>query len=197
MGIGAVISIAASIFQAVRAYNNESAGAKKADQVFAELDADGKGSIGPDQLQSAFDKIALKATQKADQLFTKLDVDGDGQITKSEFSSSIGKLADQLDEHYQRLRMQTSQAGFTKDELAGAASNLTSNFDKADANSDGKISVKEAVAFGKAQLAGGGKDEGENIQLMLQVMKLMQAYGNPANATDTAANKAAKISASA
>jgi Ca2+-binding EF-hand superfamily protein len=193
MGIGAIISIAASIFQTVRTLSQDDSSSKKADQLFSQLDVTGKGNIEPGDLQGAFDKIAVKATQKTDQLFAKLDADGDGQVTKTEFSGSINRLAEQLDEHYQRLRMQGANATFSKDELAGAATNMVSNFEKADSNSDGKLSLKEAADYGKSSST--NLADGQNVELMLQVMKLMQAYGTSAKATETAAGKSAKIAA--
>ena len=122
IGIGTIISLAASVFQAVQATNRSDSSAPKTDQLFSQLDAAGKGSIESADLQSAFDKVAAKATIKADQLFSKLDANSDGKVSKEEFSSSINRLAEQLDQHYMRLRMygeQTNKTSFSKDELTG------------------------------------------------------------------------------
>lgn len=204
VGIGTLIGIAASVFQAVQAMNRPDPATQKADQLFSQLDASGKGSIDNADLQSAFDKIAAQATLKSDQLFNKLDADSDGKVTQSEFSSSINKLAEQLDQHYMRLRMQGENAGnasFSRDELSGMASNIASNFDKADTDGDGRISIKEAQNFEKSNSLASA--DGQNVELMLQVMRLMQAYGTSGTSSTSSTaqtvgeNRAQKISTSA
>jgi Ca2+-binding EF-hand superfamily protein len=199
VGIGTIIGIAASVFQAVQAMNRPDPAAQKADQLFSQLDASGKGSIDNSDLQSAFDKITAQATLKSDQLFNKLDADNDGKVTQSEFSSSINRLAEQLDQHYMRLRMQgenAANASFSRDELSGLASSITTNFSQADANGDGKISIREARHFSQANPSGASTPggDGQNVELMMQVMRLMQAYGSPQTASD---NRTQKISTSA
>jgi Ca2+-binding EF-hand superfamily protein len=193
LGIGTIIGFAASAFQAIQAMNRPDPAAQKTDQLFSQLDSSGKGSIERADLQSAFDKIATKATLKADQLFSKLDADSDGKVTKDEFSGAINRLAEQLDQHYMRMRMHGAQAdntGFTQDDLAGAASSITQNFSKVDADGDGRISVKEAINFGKTNptavastaTSSTSSAENQNVELMLQVMRLMQTYGTSQSA---------------
>lgn len=205
IGIGTIISLAATAYQAFQAANRPDAPAQKTDQLFSQIDATGKGSIEGADLQSAFDKVAVQATVKADQLFSRLDADSDGKVTKDEFSSSINRLAEQLDQHYMRLRMngaQSDKAGFSQDELTGLASNITNNFSKADADGDGKISIKEAAAFAKTNSAGSlsassaAPAESQNVALMLQVMRLMQAYGTH-GAANSSGSQTSKISDSA
>lgn len=206
IGIGTIISLAATAFQAYQAANRSDPPTQKTDQLFSQIDAAGKGSIEGADLQSAFDKIAAQATVKADQLFSRLDADSDGKVSKEEFSSSINRLAEQLDQHYMRMRMygeQSGKASFSQEDLTDLASNITNNFSKADANGDGKISIKEAIHFGKANPTGSlpasatSSAEGQNVELMLQVMRLMQAYGTSQSASDSLASKTPKISVSA
>ncbi len=207
IGIGTIISLAATAFQAYQAANRSDAPTQKTDQLFSQIDATGKGSIEGADLQSAFDKVAAKATVKADQLFSRLDADGDGKVTKDEFSGSINRLAEQLDQHYMRLRMygeQSGQASFSQDQLTGLASDITNNFSKADADGDGKISIKEAAAFAKANSTGSLSSaasatpaEKLNVDLMLQVMRLMQAYGMHQGAANSSGSPTSKISDSA
>lgn len=202
IGIGTIISLAASVFQAIQATNRPDPSTQKADQLFSQLDAAGKGAIESADLQSAFDKIAAKAAAKADHLFLKLDADGDGKVTKEEFSSSINRLAEQLDQHYMRLRMygeQAGKAGFSQDELTGLASSIANNFNNADADGDGKISIKEAANFGKANstsslsAASTSPAEGQNVELMLQVLRLMQVYGTNQIATHSSGSKTPRV----
>jgi hypothetical protein len=206
MAIGAIIGLISTVFQAVRAFSPPEAAQPQqaADKLFSKLDELGRGEIGGTELQTAFDKIKTDATGSADKLFSKLDADGDGKLTKSEFSGSINQLAEQLDQHYMRLRMHgeggmpppSADAGFTREELSGQISNLVGNFDKADANGDGRVSIKEARALAHSAgtsaaspLAAVGN---QNVELMLQVVRLMQAYGVVGGSTTSADNGTAQ-----
>ena len=205
MGIGAIIGIAASLYQAVQTYKRADAEPSKTDQLFTRLDTEGKGAINGADLQTAFDRIATEATIKADSLFDKLDADANGQVTKSEFSSAIDRLTQELDDHFTRLRMKVEtpdDVGLTREELSGAAASLASRFDQVDANGNGRVTVGEAIGFLKKSpdaVAGAGTQaEGSSkthsIELMLQVMRLMQTYGS---GSDTAAAKGSRISTAA
>ncbi|MBI4987849.1 MAG: EF-hand domain-containing protein [Rhodocyclales bacterium] len=202
MAIGAIIGIISSVFQAVRAFSPPEAAQPQqaADKLFSKLDELGQGAIGGADLQTAFDRIKADAMGSADKLFSKLDADGDGKITRSEFSGSINQLADQLDQHYMRLRMHgeggmpppSGDAGFTRDELASQLSNIVGNFDKADADGDGRVSFREAKALahsaGSASSITTAAADSRNVELMLQVVRLMQAYGIVHTPSSTAGN---------
>jgi len=90
----------------------------------------------------------------------------------------------------------SADAGFTREELTGQISNIVGNFDKADANGDGRVSIKEAMALAHSAgsstaspLAGAGN---QNVELMLQVVRLMQAYGVVGGSTTSADNGTAQ-----
>lgn len=208
MGIAAVIGIVSSVVQLVRAFNTPdppqaAQPQQKADKLFAELDAMGQGTIQRVDLDRAFDRISATTSGNAEKLFAKLDADGDGTITKSEFSGSVSRLAEQLDEHFMRIRLQregalpppAADAGFTRDELTGLVSNISGNFDRADANGDGRVSIREIRAYSLGQ---GGVPTalpesfaaGQNVEMMLQVVRLMQAYGIVGGMNNTADNSA-------
>jgi Ca2+-binding EF-hand superfamily protein len=197
MAIGAIIGIISSVIQAVRAFSPPDP-PQKADKLFSELDAMGQGAIQRADLEKAFDKIADKATAGADKLFARLDADGDGTITRSEFSGSINRLADQLDTHFMRARLHGEgglppavDAGFTRDELTGQLSGLIGNFDRADADGDGRVSLREARKFAGSDAGGTIQPLGDaNVAAMLQVVRLMQAYGIVGGSNSTADNDA-------
>ena len=191
MAIGAIIGIISSVIQAVRAFNPPEP-PQMADKLFSKLDEMGQGAIQSADLQTAFEKIKSGVAGGADKLFTKLDSDSDGKLTRSEFSSSVNQLAEQLDQHYQRVRLHgeggipppASDAGFTQEDLGGLVSGIASNFNKADADGDGRVSLKEARNFGQAsggaaqmQTATSATADGRNVEMMLMVVRLMQAYG--------------------
>lgn len=207
IGIGSLIGMVASAFQFAQTLSRSDSRGSKVDQLFSQLDAKGRGAIDGADLQKAFEDVAASATNKADQLFAKLDTNGDGKVTKDEFKGSINRLAEQLDQHYMRLRIQGSQtasAGFSKDELTGLATRLANNFEKIDANQDGRISLTEIASFSKADAIGGqtaassaqGTDTAaQNAELMLQIVRLIQAYGNATENPNNA--KGTQISVSA
>ncbi|MFZ6846238.1 EF-hand domain-containing protein [Undibacterium sp. RuTC16W] len=108
-------------------------------------------------------------------LFKKLDSDGDGKVTKQEFSSGLKKLSDELESQFNARRTSGTQdanrpppppdgdqnGGLSKDQLSSLASDvsktdstagakLTSvaqNFNAADTNQDGKVSLQETLAY--------------------------------------------------
>lgn len=205
MAIGAIIGLISSVVSIARALSpsepvQTAQPQQAADKLFAKLDELGRGEIGSAELQTAFDRIKADATGSAERLFSKLDADSDGKITRNEFAGSINQLAEQLDQHYMRLRLHgegalpppLADAGFTRDELAGQLSNLVSNFDRADANGDGRVSVREARAFARGNAADPAAavqtaaTDSRNVEMMLQVVRLMQAYGVVQGTTTTA-----------
>ena len=153
----------------------------------------------------------------ASALFKALDGDSDGQLTESEFSSSIQKLADALDSQAFSSRMggahgaggmpppppPEDDTGFTKDQLSSQLSQIgstdsersdliskvVSNFDKADANGDGKVSMQEAMAYDQSSqsrstssttdtsTASTTSSSQSDAALMHKLMELARAYG--------------------
>lgn len=185
MAIGAIIGIISSVIQAVRTFSPPEP-PQMADKLFSQIDAKGQGAIESADLQSAFDRIrAAGAGDSADRLFAKLDSDGDGRITRSEFSVSINRLAEQLDQHFMHMRMRgeagtppaAGNAGFSREDLSGMVSNLAANFDKADADGDGRVSLKEARALAQSDGVAAAAPDSRNVEMMLMVVRLMQAYG--------------------
>lgn len=176
---------------------------------------------------SSTSQSASSTSSNVDVLFSRLDADHDGKVTKNEFSSTLSKLAQQLDDQFQSMRMQdaiggmrsmppppANDAGLTKDELtsqleaAGSsdskASNLLAsivqNFDKADTDGDGKVSLGEAMSYKHSSQSSSTvtntstaksgdsttpSGSGTNDQLMRQFMHLMRAYdiGRESNST--------------
>ncbi|MBI2308849.1 MAG: EF-hand domain-containing protein [Rhodocyclales bacterium] len=184
--------------------------AEMADKLFGALDTGNQGYIEQSDLESALGKIGTGDTGAA-ELFAQLDGNSDGKVSKDEFSSALQAAAAQLDAQFGEMRMQGGMppppppgddAGFTKDELenqlseigasdskrASLISEIVDNFDAADADGDGKVSFKEAMAYDQGQDSTGTRSatddgagrvaagEDSNLKLMLQVMRLVQAY---------------------
>jgi hypothetical protein len=105
------------------------------------------------------------------------------------------------------LSSQLQQIGSADDERSSLISSLVENFVKADTNSDGKVSFQEAMAYqhdsssigtsaSAADSATSGTDaalsssSSSNLEakLMLQIMRLMHAYGAGSESDTTAAS---------
>ena len=175
-----------------------------------------------------------QANDASSQLFSALDGDSNGKVTESEFSSGMQKLAEALDSQAFSSRMGGAggmppppppgggqdDAGFTKDELqsqldeigstdskrSSLISSVVENFDKADANGDGKVSATEAMAYeqstqsstsGSSTQTGstGSASSSSQTDAMLahRLMELMRAYGG--DSATSAASSALSVSA--
>lgn len=159
------------------------------------------------------------STASVDEIFKQLDGDGDGKVTKEEMSDSLTKLAEQMESQFNSMRTSgrggmggmpppppqgADGAGFTKDELqaqldeigssdskrSDLISNIVSNFDKADTDGDGKVSMREAMAYDQSSQtastsststdsSGGATSSGSKsteAEVMKRIMQLMHAY---------------------
>ncbi len=210
--------------------------AKMAEDLFSKLDTSGKGYIQASDLESALAGLTSTSyTQSASDIFSQLDSDSDGKVTKDELSTSIKKMAEELDSQFNQMRMQGgmpppppssaqgSDSGFTKDELSSQLSEIGSsdserssliskvveNFDKADTNSDGKISFQEAVAFDQSTKTSSSTDSSStstssdsptttaktDAQVFRQLMELLRTYGNNAQSDQSTLSTLLSISA--
>jgi Ca2+-binding EF-hand superfamily protein len=158
-----------------------------------------------------------------DDVFNKLDGNGDGKVTKDEMSDSLKKLAAQLDSQFDRMRMSSgamppppppgggkegpdlskeqlvsmaNETSSTDTERSALFSSLANNFDKADADGDGKVSFKEAMAYDRStrnasagtndqsntSVAASGSAPDSEQAIMKRIMELVHAYsGNDSN----------------
>jgi Ca2+-binding EF-hand superfamily protein len=146
-----------------------------AEDLFSQLDTSNKGYLEKSDFTSAFDTVdstSASSGVSVDDVFSALDTDADGKVTQDEMTSSLKKLAEELDSQFNAMRMggmppppppEASDDGLSEDELtsiaesttdsalAEAINNLVSNFDSADTDGDGKISVQEAMAYQASQ----------------------------------------------
>ena len=208
--------------------------AKMAEDLFSQLDTSGKGYIQASDLESALSTLqSSSSTQSASEIFSQLDSDSDGKVTKDELSTSIKKMAEELDSQFNQMRMQGgmpppppssaegSDSGFTKDELTSQLSEIGSsdsarsslitkvveNFDKADTNSDGKVSFQEAMAYDQSTATSSSTDSSTtssdsttttaktDAQVFRQLMELLRTYGNDGQSDQSTLSTLLSISA--
>lgn len=184
-----------------------------ANKLFSKLDTKNQGYIEKSDLQSAFNQISGSGnsgnTASVDEVFKQLDGNGDGKVTKDEMTDSLKKIADQLDSQFNSMRTSgksgmppppppssgksDSGDGLTKDQLTSISketgstdsklTNLINNFDKADTNKDGKVSIQESIAYDQTNQtsasastnSSSAKNSGADV--MMKIMQLMHAYG--------------------
>ena len=209
--------------------------AKMAEDLFSQLDTSGKGYIQESDLESALSGLTSStSTQSASDIFSQLDSDSDGKVTKDELSTSIKKMAEELDSQFNQMRMQggmpppppsgaqESDSGFTKDELTSQLSEIGSsdsarssliskvieNFDKADTNSDGKVSFQEAMAYDQSTATSTSTDSSSasasatasstaksDAQVFRHLMDLLRTYGSDGTSGQNALSSLLSITA--
>jgi Ca2+-binding EF-hand superfamily protein len=210
--------------------------AKMAEDLFSKLDSTGKGYIEESDLTSALSSLSSKdGTASASEIFSQLDSDSDGKVTKDELSSSLQKLSESLDNQFNQMRMQgampppppneaqSSDEGLTKAELtsqlsqmgttdttgSSLMSKIVENFDAADTNEDGKVSLQEAVAYDKstqstatsassdatASATTSTSTEKSDAQVFRQLMDLLRTYGTEDGSKKSVAASLLSISA--
>lgn len=169
---------------------------------------------------SSSSSSASSSTSNIDQLFTKLDSNGDDKVTQEEFTDALKQIQSQIETNSGMQGANnmppppppppngsnSGDAGFTKDDLKSQLSEIGSsdskrsdlinkivnNFDKADTDGDGKVSMKEAQAYDQSNSSSSTSASSTNAstsdssssaddtaaKIMYQVKQLMQAYGS-------------------
>lgn len=161
-------------FDSIASVSGSSSGtSSNVDDLFSKLDTDSDGKVTKDEFSSSLNKLA----QQLDEQFQSMRMQG-----------GMGGMGG--------MPPPAKDTGFTKDELssqleaAGSSdsklSSIVQNFDKADTDGDGKVSFLEAMAYDQsskssstAATSGNGATTSASDsegQLMLQIMRLMQAY---------------------
>jgi Ca2+-binding EF-hand superfamily protein len=152
-------------------------GSSSADDLFSSLDSDGDGKVTQDEMRSGLQSLM-------DSL--------DSQFESMRMSEAMGGMppppppGDDTGFTKEELQSQLDEIGGTDSKRASLLSGIIENFDEADADGDGKVSFQEAMAYDQSATssstaaASTGESSSESAseaQLMLQIMKLAQAYG--------------------
>lgn len=168
---------------------NASGESTSADDLFSQLDTDGDGKITKQEFSDSVKKLA----EELDQQFQSARMQGampemggmppgpppgageDAGMTKEELASAAEEVS-------------SSDSG-----LSSMLTDLVQNFDAADTNQDGKVTMQETLAYQQLQSAAGSSisttatsesagttassNDNFEAQLMIQIMRLAQAYG--------------------
>lgn len=153
---------------------------KLADDLFSKLDTQSKGYLEASDLATALGSSSSTSTDSsstasANEVFKALDSDSDGKLTKSELTSGLKQVQEQLDSQFQAMRTKgkgdmppplppegEEDTGLSQDEMDEVASSttdskladmmktLSSNFEAADTDGDGKVTRSEAMEYKKS-----------------------------------------------
>ena len=191
-----------------------------AGNLFGKLDSQNKGYLEQSDFSSLLSGLQnAEASTKSEELFSSLDSDGDGQLTSSEFSDNFSNLMYSAQGTMGHRPAPLEDNGKSKDELTAlleeleeldeksteGLQSLLDNFDTADTDGDGKVTMQEAKSFRESQhvessslasQVSSGSDNTESISKLLSrtMQQLMDTYGGHAK-TNTQSGAAVNITA--
>lgn len=190
-----------------------------ASSLFSKIDTKNQGYIDKSELSSA---SSDDSGSSADDAFNALDSDSDGKVTKSELTKGIENLLSSLNSSSVNGQDNANRppppdgpppndngngddSGLTKDQMTKMASeskdsklssmlkDVSSNFDAADTNKDGKVSREEAMAYEKskgnsASSTSNSSDttSANNEVAMKKIAELLAKYASDSNTQSTA-----------
>lgn len=133
-----------------------------AGNLFGKLDSQNKGYLEQSDFSSLLSGLQNgKASTKSEELFSTLDSNGDGQLTSSEFSDNFSNLLYSAQGTMGNRPAPPEDSGKSKDELTAlleeleqddeksteGLQSLLDNFDTADTDGDGKVTMQEIMAY--------------------------------------------------
>ena len=178
-----------SAFDKIASTSSAGSSTSAVDTLFSQFDGNNDGKV----TKQEFSDTVMKLSAQLDDHFASTRMQGtmpnaemrgmpppppppgDGpSLSKDELSSTLNQIG-------------------PSDSRSNMMSNILNNFDAADSNGDGKVSFKEAIAYDQATPSSAGSTNSalsstdsssgtssasdQNLQLMLQIMKLVEAYG--------------------
>lgn len=169
------------------------------DEIFKQLDGDSDGKITKDEMSSGMQKLA----DQLDSQFNSMRTSGKGGQGMGSMppppppSSGKSDSGDGLTKD--QLTSISKETGSTDSKLA----NLVENFEKADTNQDGKVSMQEAIAYDQTNQTSASTSastessstKNTEAKVMLKIMQLMQAYGLEQDSSQSGSTATLSISA--
>ena len=159
------------------------------DEVFKQLDGNGDGKVTKQEMSDSLTKMA----EQLDSQFNSMRASGQGGM------QGMGGMppppppqgADSAGFSKDELQSQLDAIGSSDAKRSSLISNIVSNFDKADTDGDGKVSMQEAMAFDQSSksssaastatdsgsVAASSSGTNSEANVMMKIMQLMHAYG--------------------
>lgn len=172
------------------AFNNistETDNATDVDSLFTQLDSDSDGKVTKDEFSSKLQALA----EQLDAQFQNMRMqEGMGGMGGMQGMPPPPPPQDDAGFTQEELQSQLEEVGETDSQRASLLSSVIENFDAADTDGDGKVTFKEAMAYQQSQSSndtsastgttsadGASSSTNSDAKLMLQIMRLAQAYG--------------------
>lgn len=157
------------------------------DEIFKQLDGDGDGKVTREEMSDSLTKLS----DQMESQFNSMRTSGRGGMhgmggmppPPPQGSDGAGFTKDEL-------QAQLDEIGSSDSKRASLISNVVNNFDKADTDGDGKVSMQEAMAFDQSSQtastsststdssgsATSSGSKGTEAEVMKRIMQLMHAY---------------------
>ncbi|MEN6587802.1 MAG: EF-hand domain-containing protein [Sulfuricella sp.] len=177
-----------SAFEQISGSSN-SGNTASADEVFKQLDGNGDGKVTEQEMSDSLTKMAEQLDSQFNSMRTSGQggMQGMGGMPPPPPPQGAGGAGFSKDE----LQSQLDEIGSSDSKRSSLISNIVQNFDKADTDGDGKVSMQEAMAFDQASKSGSSSsasaDSGSatssssstnsEANVMMKIMQLMHAYG--------------------
>ncbi|NMG68642.1 EF-hand domain-containing protein [Parazoarcus communis] len=171
-----------------------STGESELDEVFAQLDADSDGKLTQTELTDSLQRLSDQLDQQFDSLRMQGAMGGMGGMPPPPPPAQDSGFTED------ELNAQLAEIGDTDDVRADLLETVLNNFSAADTDGDGKVSFTEAMAAkqaadgsaaatgtGTSTAAASGASSDDGLKVMMQIMRLMQAYGDSEQGTRPAA----------
>lgn len=176
--------------------SSSSSSSSSVDSLFSSIDGNSDGKVTKSELTSSLEQLASQLNNAFDQMRMSGGQGGPGGMAGGPHPGpppSDGQNGKSSDTGFTKdeLTQQLSDMGSTDSKRSSLISSIVSNFDKADANGDGKVNREEAMAFGKSQqnasssgstgstsaTSSSSSSKSSEAAYMMQMMMLTQAYG--------------------
>lgn len=185
--------------------SSSSGNAASVDEVFKQLDGNSDGKITKDEMSSGMQKLA----DQLDSQFNSMRTSGKG----GQGMGGMQGMGSMPPPPPPSSGKSDSGDGLTKDQLTSISketgstdsklTNLVKNFEKADTNQDGKVSMQEAMAYDQTNQTSASTSastessstKNTEAKVMLKIMQLMQAYGLEQDSSQASSTGTLSVSA--
>lgn len=188
-----------SAFSQISSTGGSDTSTASVDDVFSQLDSNSDGKVTKDEFSSTLKKLA----DELDSQFNSMRMGGAGGMGSASGMGGMppppppsgGEGGDDAGFTKDELTSQLKEIGSSDSQRSSLISKVVSNFDQADSDGDGKVSLKEAMAYDQstrtsatssasgdatgaaAADSASGTSTNNDAQVMMKIMQLMQAYG--------------------
>ena len=168
-----------------------------ADDVFAAFDSDSDGKV----TESEFSQTLSKLQEQLDSQFNQMRMEGMNGQAPQGMAGMPPPPPPENDTGFtqEELESQLDEIGSTDSQRSDFISNIVENFAAADADSDGKVSFAEAQAYnesaGQDSTTSSQSASSSDAEIMMQIMKLIHAYGSSEQSEDSSLSSLLSVSA--